>query len=87
MACNCGKRRQTSKTKRIAGEGKPAIPSGGDTVTLLYIGDTKDVFYGIHSGNRYVVSPGMTIDADKADLETGLVHRPGLLENGNFATA
>jgi hypothetical protein len=86
VACNCGKRRQTATPKRIAGE-KQTIPVGGDTVTLLYNGETKDVFYGVYSGNRYAVLPGETIEVDKADLETGLIHRPGMLENGNFTTA
>lgn len=83
MACNCGKRRTTNS--RIASMKTTLYPAGVDTVTLLYIGDEKDTFYGVVSGNRYAVLPGMTIEADKADLETGLIQRPGLMENGQFA--
>lgn len=83
MACNCGKRHSTKQANsRIASAS--TYPVLQDVVIVRYIGDVKDTFYGVISGNRYVVSPGDVIEIDKADAETKLIHKPGLLENGLF---
>jgi len=83
MACNCGRKHSTKPANsRIAS--RSAYPVLQDVVSVRYIGDVKDTFYGVVSGNRYAVLPGDVIEVDKADLETKMPHKPGLLENGLF---
>lgn len=90
MCTSCGKKatnRRDSK-RRVVSLSTPALSKPlSDSVSVKYIGSDPDILYGVVSGNRYIVEPGWEILVDKADLNTGIPHRPGLLENGLFVLA